>query len=339
MKDQMPEPCAARGDVCAIIVAYHPDGDLPARLSRILPQVGAAIIVDNTPSEAASTMLRELSAWPALTVVFNRENLGMARALNIGVQHALAHGYAWALLLDQDTQVDEDMVEKLLATRESFPQDQLAVIGSRFRDTHGRSTEPCRLDSSGEHWEEVESVITSGSLLSLKAHALIGPFRNEFFIDYVDTEYCFRARAAGYRVIETRRPLMSHTVGAPTPHRLMGTTKWTTNHSADRRYYIARNNTVLLREYGTRNGGSWRLKSIIRCFRLCKRIAFFERDRAGKIIAVVQGWWDGVRGNMGPRGRSAKPAAAVMPAAEPTTPTAQGAPSARGSAEDGASPQ
>ena len=27
-------------------------------------------------------------------------------------------------------------------------------------------------------------------------------------------------------------------------------TKWTTNHSPDRRYYIARNDTVMLREYG-----------------------------------------------------------------------------------------
>jgi hypothetical protein len=94
---------------------------------------------------------------------------------------------------------------------------------------------------------------------------------------------------------------MSHTVGAPTSHKLPWSTKWTTNHSPDRRYYIARNNTVLLREYGTSDGGSWRLKSFVRCYRLVKRIALYEQDKARKIYAVWQGWWDGLHGHMGPR--------------------------------------
>jgi hypothetical protein len=32
-----------------------------------------------------------------------------------------------------------------------------------------------------------------------------------------------------------------------------------------------------------------------------KRIALYEDDKVRKILAVGQGWWDGVRGNMGPR--------------------------------------
>jgi rhamnosyltransferase len=306
-EEYMPERLPNRADVCAVLVTYHPDDGFPDRLRRIVSQVRETVIVDNGSGDASTHMLRELSALPAVTLIRNFENLGIACALNIGIQHALAHRYSWALLLDQDTRVDDDMVETLLATHASCHHgERLAVVGSRFKDTSGRPAQPSYLDSQGEHWQEVESVITSGSLLSLSAYALIGPFRNEFFIDYVDTEYCFRARAAGYRVIETRRPLMSHTVGAPTLHRMLWGTRWTTNHSPDRRYYIARNNTVLLREYGTAGGRSWRMKSIVRCFRLCKRIALFEQDKAAKIFAVGQGWWDGVRGNMGPRGRSSK---------------------------------
>jgi rhamnosyltransferase len=301
MQNDVPDQPPARGQVCAVVITFHPDSGFPARLNHIVPQVGATVIVDNGSSEAGSTMLRELSAGPSLTVVYNFENLGIARALNIGVQRALADGYSWALLLDQDTQVDDDMVDRLLATHASCLGERVAVIGSRFRDSVGLSIDPRRLDARSEHWEEVESVITSGSLLSLRAYAAIGPFRDEFFIDYVDTEYCFRARAAGYRVIETLRPLMSHTLGAPTSHKLLWTTQWTTNHSPDRRYYIARNNTVLLREYGTSGRGPWQWKSIVRCFRLCKRIAYFEQDKIRKILAVGQGWWDGVRGKMGPR--------------------------------------
>ena len=110
---------------------------------------------------------------------------------------------------------------------------------------------------------------------------------------------------------------MSHTVGAPTSHKLPWTTKWTTNHSPDRRYYIARNNTVLLREYGTSGRGSWQLKSFVRCCRLVKRIAMYEQEKASKIYAVCQGWWDGVRGRMGPRRSPRKHPAAMRHHADP----------------------
>jgi rhamnosyltransferase len=293
---------AARGRVCAIVVTYHPDDGFAARLGRIVPQVAATFIVDNGSTGTGMTMLRGAAAGATVALICNSENLGVATALNIGARRALAEGFTWALLLDQDTEVDPDMVDGLLAAHASCAGvDRIIIVGSRFRDTHGPSVEPIRLGSRAELWEEVESTITSGSLLSLRAYAAIAPFRDEFFIDYVDTEFCIRARAAGYRIIQTRRPLMSHTVGAPTSHKLPWSTKWTTNHSSDRRYYIARNNTVLLREYGTRGGGPWLFKSFIRCCRLVKRIAFYERDKTKKIFAVWQGWWDALHGRMGPR--------------------------------------
>ena len=314
----MPDPPAARGEICAVVVTYHPDPDFPARLSRIVPQVAATFIIDNGSSDAEMKMLRGVATGAAVTLVCNLENLGVATALNIGARRALAEGFTWALLLDQDTEADHDMVEGLAATHASCHDGaRIAIAGSRFRDLQGQSNEPIRLDAKGELWEEVESVITSGSLLSLRAYSAIGPFREEFFIDYVDTEFCLRARTAGYRVIQTRRPLMSHTVGAPTPHGLPWAKKWTTNHSPDRRYYIARNNTVLLREYGVAGGGSWQFKSCVRCWRLVKRIALYEQDKAKKIYAVWQGWRDGVHGHMGPRRGPRKQPSAVRHHTDP----------------------
>jgi rhamnosyltransferase len=307
MQSSAPEHLLPSGStVCAVVVTHHPDGDLPIRLARIATQVGEVVIVDNGSGAASTALLHAVALRPKFSLIESSENLGIARALNMGVARARNSGYAWALLLDQDTLVDETIVAALLSAHRSHPQPhEVAVVGSRFRDTHGRAAEPSLLGARGAQWEEVESVITSGSLLSLDAYAAVGPFRDEFFIDYVDTEFCFRARASGYRIIESRIPLMSHTVGSPTAHRLLGETKWTTHHSADRRYYIARNNTVLLREYGTTGSRAWRMKSVVRSVRLCKRIALFEQDKFAKILAVAQGWWDGVRGRMGPR--AAKP--------------------------------
>jgi rhamnosyltransferase len=299
-----------RNDVCAIVVTYHPDGEFPERVGRIAPQVGALVVVDNGSDAAQVRMLRELTANPLMTLVLNSENLGVARALNIGIERAEALGYLWVLLLDQDSCVTADLLEALFAVYASYPhKEQLAVIGSGFSDVNRPSRQAgtgsldrAPPDERDAHpWAEVESVITSGSLIPLAAHAKVGPFREEFFIDYVDSDYCFRARTKGFRVIKARQSLMSHAIGAASEHSVLWMNKWTTNHSPDRRYYIARNDTVMLREYGHYAFGLWALKSFSRCFRLCKRILLYEQMKTSKVIAVIQGWWDGIRGHMGPR--------------------------------------
>ncbi len=301
MQDRVPGGVTNGKDICAIAVTYHPDAEFPARISRILRQVGALVIVDNDSGEAAIGMLRDLAANPLITLVLNPDNLGVASALNIGTDIAVRRGFSWVLLLDQDSCVSDDMVRELLAVQSSFPQRaELAVTGSGFRDVNKESHSKSP-DAYTDLWEEVEYVITSGSLIPLSIHAVVGPFREEFFIDYVDLDYCLRARAKGFRVIKTRKPLMSHAIGAYTRHSWLWMNKWTTNHSPDRRYCIARNDTAMLREYGNYIMELWAWKSFVRCFRLCKRIVLYEQMKASKIIAVGQGWWDGIRGRMGPR--------------------------------------
>ena len=300
MRDAVPDELANGQEVCAITVTYHPDEEFPTRCERVLREAGALVIVDNGSGDDELKMLRDLAANPSTTLLLNVENLGVARALNMGIRRASALGFKWALLLDQDTWIDDGMVHNLIAAGAAFPdRDRLGVIGSGYRavsdPVQGRNEE------IGDSWEEVNSVITSGSLIPLKAHAAIGAFREDFFIDYVDIEYCFRARAKGYRVIRTRKPIMSHAIGAISRHRVLWMKKWTFNHAADRRYYMARNDTVMLREFGKYICGLWALKSFGRCVRLCKRIALYEQMKIHKIIAVGQGWWDGVRGHMGPR--------------------------------------
>jgi rhamnosyltransferase len=295
--------CPARAsDVCAVLVTYHPDKNFPERLNRISRQAAAVVIVDNGSTDAELSMLRRIAADPAVTLVLNLDNLGVARALNIGIQRAAMLGFPFALLFDQDSAVDDDMAASLLAIHETFPErERLAIIGSAFRDVSGQLPDPDASPALSEQWEDAECVITSGTLLPLAAYRVIGPFREEFFIDYVDLDYCNRAVAHGYRVIKSRRSLMAHSIGAPTQHRMLWMRKWTTNYSADRRYYIARNKTVMLREYGRYRMGGWALKSLMTCLKTCKRIILYEHPKGAKILATASGWWDGIHGNMGPR--------------------------------------
>jgi rhamnosyltransferase len=288
--------------VCAIVITYHPGEEFPRIIERFARQVGATVIVDNGSGQAELVMLREIAADPSIQLICNGANLGIAAALNIGIRRAAALGFEWVLLMDQDSYASSAMVEALNSVRSSFPDPaHLAVVGSGYDDEERGPPVPAEMQHDAAPWQDMESVITSGSLLSLAAYTALGPFREDFFIDHVDTEYCLRARLRGYRVIKTRSPLMSHAIGAPTTHRILWMEKRTTNHGPDRRYYFTRNDTVLLRERGRHPGGLWILKALMRSVRTCKRILLYEQMKAPKIKAVFHGWWDGVRGRLGPR--------------------------------------
>src|ERR1700723_4483391 len=98
---ESPEPRLHGSAVCAVLVTYHPDPELPARLSRMAPQVGAIVIVDNGSADAELRMLRELAADPRIHLILNLENLGGAQTLKLGGQPPGLLGYSLAFVLHQ----------------------------------------------------------------------------------------------------------------------------------------------------------------------------------------------------------------------------------------------
>lgn len=288
-----------RDTICAIIVTYYPDEAFASRISGVHHQVGDLVIVDNGSDPPAVDMLKAIPTRGTTHLILNHDNAGIASALNQGVEWAMEHGYDWVLLLDQDTEPTDDMVESLTAVFDGFPErEQLSVIGSNYYHLDPQQPEYTLGSSDGNTWVRRRSVITSGSLVSLEILSQIGPFRDEFFIDHVDDEYCFRARKNGFKVVMTRAPLMKHAIGTRRRHRLPGHTAETSNHAPLRRYYMSRNYVVMAREYLFREPG-WVLWKLYKLFKSVILIAAFERDRATKLRHILRGTWHGVRGKLG----------------------------------------
>ena len=263
--------------VCAIVVTYHPDGGFPERWLASSPQVGALVIVDNGWTRQAAHAA-ELPEHPAGTASENRTAIRRYPGIERGesrhcarAQHRhrarrgsrVSRGCSCSIRTAASTPGCSRIIRgiRLLPATGAIGGDRSRL--SRREPAVARCEPGARSACAARRcpWKEVESVITSGSLIPLEAHAKVGAFREEFFIDYVDSDYCFRARAKGLRVIKTRQALMSHAIGAASEHGLLWMNKWTSNHSPDRRYYGARNNTVMLREYGHYPFGSWAMKS------------------------------------------------------------------------------
>ena len=137
-------------------------------------------------------------------------------------------------------------------------------------------------------------MITSGSLLSLPAYKVIGAFREEFFIDCVDLEYCLRARAHGFRVIMACKPLMEHSIGCLSEHRLPWKKTGTSNHAAFRQYFMTRNILIVVREYMRKEPG-WVLATLWSRAKSILLVCLFEKKRFHKIGYFLLGGLDGIR--------------------------------------------
>jgi len=281
-------------EICAVIVTYHPDSDLIRRVEKVISQVGQTVIVDNGSSAPCVEQLKEISDLLGVHLILNSANEGLARAINRGAQWAASQDYRWMLMLDQDTIVAPDMVETLIEVVRREPDlKRLAVVGSNFKDkvTGRLDTHVARPDDSAGI--ETVTAITSGSLVSLSTFRAIGGLRDDFFIDCVDHEYCLRARAHGYRVMITSRPVMEHPIGNFTYHRWLGRTVRTTNHPPSRQYFMSRNLLILAREYARKEprfiyaySRGW-----LRCV---VKLCLFEERRLAKIKSIVHGCLDGL---------------------------------------------
>ena len=280
--------------ILAIVVAYYPDGSFPERFERLAEQVDAVLIVDNNSDAAAVSMLRETACRLNMGLILNSQNLGLAAALNMGVGHAIAKGYQWALLFDQDTIPGDNMFEGLREAYDDFPRkDKLAIVGSNYTQLQTGKLRYSPRVTNGCSWNERRVVITSGSLLSIPAYQVLGPFRDNYFVDCVDLEYCLRARSRDFQVIIASKPLMIHDVGKPTRHRLAWQEIDVSNHSRVRRYYMIRNNIDIAKKYLWQEP-AWVLASLWTRFKSILLLCMFEDDKLAKLRYSAMGLLDGL---------------------------------------------
>ncbi len=305
--------------VCAVIVTYHPDEAFATRLAAIDRQVAHTVIVDNGSPQETVGQLAALAST-RVKLIANGENRGVAAALNQGLHEALARGFSWAVTFDQDSRPAEGMVAALLerglrgVSRAAPVAAPVAVVGPaivdenipdvsyRFLRAHPRLPLLPQRVGSGESergLENVTFVITSGALVNLAVFKLLGGYREDLFIDYVDTDYCLRAKRAGYRVAVSADATLFHHRGARRSVRRWGRIFRPTFYSPTRYYYLARNGVLTARAHALRFP-HWFLFDLTATLNNFVRLSM-EDDRRAKVRAALEGLRDGLRGRTGPR--------------------------------------
>lgn len=292
----------ARSDICGVVVTYHPAEGIAKTLRAISDQVGKLLIIDNGSAPECIRALELLARPAGWELKALGRNLGIGAALNVGLQAARSSGYRWLATFDQDSEPTPSMLERMASALQHHPlPDQLAVVAPVHADR--RADLILRQfgadDSEGVGWRELVTTMTSGNLVDVGKATEAGGWRESFFIDYVDHEFCLRLRRAGWRIIEATPATLMHSLGRLQVHRMGPLRIAHTNHAPNRRYYMTRNRSILWRDYW-RTERSWVIGDIRAFVVDFAAIAMLERHAVAKLVMVLRGLVDGARRIAGP---------------------------------------
>jgi GT2 family glycosyltransferase len=219
-------------------------------VSRIDYPSFRVIVVDNGSQDGTAGEVARLH--PEVTVIRHPENLGFSEGNNAGIRHALAAGFDYILLLNNDTAVHPAMLTELVAAAEPDPRigitgpliyflEQPEVVWSAGNSLDWANGEVRRLTvarGDGSH-APYETDYVTGCALCIKRRVIedIGLMDARFFLYYEDVDWCCRARQRRYRIVVVPRAVMWHKVSGSISQEAPATA-----------YYMARNQLLFLQK-------------------------------------------------------------------------------------------
>jgi len=227
-------------------------------------------------------------------------NTGIARAQNVGLAAA---GTSEAIaFFDQDSQPSVGLLGTLVSRIRLGQADIVAPVcldeetGSELPSTRldrlGRSVAVYCVDE--QQPVEVDIVISSGTVATREVFAMVGGLDEKFFIDFVDTEWCLRCRAARIPIRVVPQAIMRHRIGDSSV-KFAGCS--ISIHSPIRCYYQLRNCIFMLRRKYVPILFS--AKQLIANLGNRILLLLFVKDRLSYIDAYCCALSDGIRGQTG----------------------------------------
>jgi len=297
----------SQGKIGVVVVNWNRAEDTLAAYQSLTASTFAdwrLYVVDNASSDDSAVILeRELG--DKTTLILNPVNGGFSGGCNLGVARALADGATHIFLLNNDATVSPSTLDTL--RRESLAQGDRAILGCAVKyfgldryQFFGSSTAkyfgtPLWFgddDLSKLSSRTVETDFALGAALFAPTQIWrdIGAFDDQFYLNYEEVDWCYRARKAGFACYVVPAAIVFHKVGA-TIGPINGPMQ---------NYFLSRNELLFARRHAT-----FSQRARLFCRSLLNLIKSTIKDviTFGKVRPPTQahalGLYDFVRGNFG----------------------------------------
>lgn len=198
-------------------------------LSKLTYKNHHVIIADNGSTDGSIEAFKE--NYPNVTILANNANLGFAEGNNVAIRFALEHGYDAIFLLNNDTVVEPNILNVLVDGSKKHPN---ALLGAKTYLYDQRDT----YDHLGGNWNESKArfdLVAAKQLDDLKSYenffpvdyicgcALfakkevfqkIGLLDARFFLYWEESDFCMRAKEAGFINLICPKTKVYHKVSA-----------------------------------------------------------------------------------------------------------------------------
>lgn len=273
-------------DIVAVVTIYNPPLESLEYIGSYAPYLDTLFVVDNSPEGSPKFIGQLKKQCGNVEVLSSGRNLGIAGALNLGIDAAQRKGAVWLLTMDQDSWFSPELLKRFFFLSREQDLSRTAILSPLHKMPKGGMPH-------GNICRKRTEVMTSGNLLNLVLAKKIGPFNEALFIDSVDHEYCMRANLLGFDVLQTENCLLNHTVGNMYSGRcVFGLKRKTFSiHSPKRMYFIVRNTLYIRDKYGKDfpeyTEAQWRhvKNKVARCLK-------YSNDRRSYLKYILKGWLD-----------------------------------------------
>lgn len=188
------------------------------------------IIIDNGSEDDSVCAIR--AQFSSYILVENDNNLGFAEGNNIGIRKAMERGANMFFLLNNDTIVATDILERFVETYRAYPE--AGILGAKIFLYDQKEV----LDHLGGMWnyktgifefiglrqldkshqwqipQELDYVCGAGLIIRRNVIEMIGGLDPRFFLIWEESDFCFRARRAGFKILTCPQAKIWHKVSA-----------------------------------------------------------------------------------------------------------------------------
>lgn len=189
------------------------------------------IVVDNNSNDGTLAMVK--SSFPEVKLIENKSNLGFAAANNQAIKVSKGK---YVLLLNPDSIISSNALGKMVEIMESYPK--AAALGCKLLLPDGSVQRSCRsfptpvsmlssympflnliskscreyrmLDFDYNSFREVDQPMGACLMLRMDAIKDVGLLDENFFLYFEEVDWCFRAKAAGWKVYFTPEAQVIH---------------------------------------------------------------------------------------------------------------------------------
>lgn len=186
------------------------------------------IVVDNGSTDNSVDVIR--TKFPKFSVLETKKNLGYAGGNNVGIRQALEHGAEFILVLNNDTVVSPQLLNKLVSSANQHPD--AGFLGARllyhdrpelvwFDGAQWNASLNCfeypgqngHVSSLGMVDHETDYVCGAALFIRTEIIRQVGLMDERYFLVWEEVDWCYRARQAGLRNIVVPDAVVWHKVG------------------------------------------------------------------------------------------------------------------------------